>query len=101
MIDVALMDLLKKDLPGCPYLQLTVTEQEEEYRSGDRLEYRSPLTTVQVWIDKTGGECGHLAVAQMRRYAAYDADLVGELIDDVAVMTSRFLQRYLSGSTTS
>ena len=94
---IGLMELATKKLPGCPYFQITVTEEEEEYRSGNKVEYQSVVTTAQVWIEHAGHGCGHLAVLNAKHYGEYAIDVIADIVDDLGVMAARYLKRYLAG----
>ena len=96
IVDIGLLEMATKNLPSCPYFQLTITEGEEEYKSGNKLEYHSVITSAQVWIEHEGHECGHLAVLNAKQYSKYNTQVVIDLLTDLSAMCVSFIKRYLA-----
>lgn len=88
---VDVLDVIQKKALG-RYIQLTVTESVEEYKSGDKVEYRVPVTMVQIWIENPSLHQSHLEKLVIHHYGKYSIDLASAMLADLLVVVCRRLK---------
>jgi len=89
---VDVFDIIQKKSSG-RYIQLTVTESEEESKSGDKVNYRVPVTMVQVWIEDPSLPHSHLEKLVVHHYGKYSIKLASAMLNDLLVLVCRRLKQ--------
>jgi len=88
---ITVLDVIQKKPLG-RYIQLTVTEFEEESKTGDKVEYRVPVTMLQVWIEDSSLQHSHVEKLLIHRYEKYSINLASAMLDDLLALVCRRLK---------
>lgn len=96
--EIGLLEMVSGKLPTRLSLQLTITEAFEESRSGDDLLYRTPVTTVVLWLEDSFGECPHREKIMHFVYSSFSEKLVRSLMLDLSKFLVARLKRVSSES---
>jgi|GEM_PF-4780877 len=85
-------DVIQKKSLG-RYIQLTFTEAVEEAKTGDKVDYRIPLTMVQVWLEDPSLPHSHVEKLVIHRYEKYSIKLASAMLDDLLALVCRRLKQ--------
>ena len=90
---ISMIDIIKKNMPSYPYLQVSITEGIEESASAGKVQYRSPVTSLKLWLKQNDRSCKHRANVTLVYYDSYDANSVLDLVANLVSVVSQYLKK--------